>query len=118
MPSAKLNTLSTRSWAETKEKRNINKMKKKFTVITLFLLAACTSKSDIAGTYFSETANRTITFKPDGKAFESSSTTKFEDFSYSVEGKTIKTPGRIYQFTLMDDGSINGGAGYGVLKKK
>jgi hypothetical protein len=93
-------------------------MKKLFLITLISLLAACSPKTDISGTYVSETANRTFTFQPNGKAFESSETTKFPEFPYSVDGKAIKTNGLAYNFSVMDDGSINGGAAYGVLKKQ
>lgn len=93
-------------------------MKKLFLILITCLLAACNPQPKLDGTYVSSTVDRTITFQPNGMAFESTATTKFPEFPYRIEGDSIKAEGRIYQLKLLPDGSIDGGAAYGKMTKK
>lgn len=94
-------------------------MKKFFLILITCFLAACNAQQPkLDGTYTSSTVERTITFQPNGMAFESTPTAKFAEFPYHIEGKSIKADGRAIQLTLMPDGSIDGGAAYGKMTKK
>lgn len=93
-------------------------MNKFILILITCVLAACSQKPKLDGTYISSTTNRTITFQANGMAFETTPSAKFAEFPYSVEGNSIKTEGRAYQLTLMPDGSIDGGAAYGKMAKK
>jgi hypothetical protein len=104
-------------------------MKKLFCVVVMsIVLAACGSKQEgaqvgagkIEGTYVSQHNGRSFTFNADGTVVELSVDGKKidEPFHYEVVGDQIKTPGMAFQFSMMKDGSINGGPGYGVMVKK
>lgn len=92
-------------------------MKKLFLLSLVLFLCACGAKK-LDGTYTSDWNGRSFTFSPDGTAFESvnNGVKVGETFRYTMEGDLINVA--IFQFKLMPDGSIDGGAAYGKMTKK
>lgn len=90
-------------------------MKKVFFLALALFLFGCSSKK-LDGTYTSSWNERSFTFSPDGTAFESVKGVKVgETLPYSIDGDTVKVA--IFQFKLLQDGTIDGGAAYGKLTK-
>lgn len=82
------------------------------------LLFGCNQGKTLDGTYVSNVNGRSLTFKPNGMAFETSGVNKFPEIPYTIEGKKIKLDGAdILQLNLMQNGSI-GSQSYGEMIKK
>lgn len=86
--------------------------------MAIFLIACGQPKKTLDGTYVSTVNGRSITFKQNGMAYETSGTNKFEEMPYTIEGEKIKlNGGDILQLSIMSNGSIGSGA-YGEMVKK
>lgn len=91
-------------------------MKKLAVYLVVSLLAACTHGSSLDGTYVAKDGH-SLTFKPDGTAYEKSGGKVIDQFKYSVEGNTIKTEDRVWQLTILPNGSL-GSLADGEMKKQ
>lgn len=91
-------------------------MKNIFLIVIAILITACNSSSKIDGTYVTQDG-RELTLKTDGTAIESKGGKVIDQFKYEVDGKKIKTEGRLWQLTISESGSIESLV-YGEMKKK
>jgi len=82
----------------------------------VLLVSACGPKT-IEGTYENTSIGRSFTFQSNGRVVASSNGVQIDEGPYTVTGDKIQVfNGPI--FTLLNDGSIDGGMGYGRLTKK
>lgn len=98
-------------------------MKKYFLLCVVVFLSACHdgpgSSTAIEGTYLSSFDKSTFTFKKDGTIYETTvtGTRRGHPFTYKVEGNQIKVFNSVLQMKLMQDGSIDAGVPFGILKR-
>jgi outer membrane lipopolysaccharide assembly protein LptE/RlpB len=90
-------------------------MKNIFLLAVVLLLSACGAK--LTGVYVNNSNNRSLTFNSDGTAYESNAGVKISEFSYSLDGNSIKINGNKSPYVLLEDGSI-GGVALGKFSKK
>ena len=83
----------------------------------VLLVSACGGEKKIEGTYENASIGRSLTFHPNGIVFSNTNGIKIDEGPYSIKGDQIHVfKGPV--LTLMKDGSIDAGAGYGKLTKK
>lgn len=93
-------------------------MKKLLIIIIAILISACGGGSKLDGTYASDYHTKNFTFNQNGTVNINSGDKKLSEYKYHIDGNKIVIEGTVYQFTLSNDGVIDGGAAYGKLVKK
>lgn len=95
-------------------------MKNFFVFALVVSLIGCSGKG-LDGTYNSSWNGSSVTFSPNGTAFESRQdggpvTIGGGPIPYSINGDVIRMGA--LQFKMLPDGRLDGGAAYGIMTKK